>query len=235
MTALITGASGGIGRAIARALGKEGYNLILTGRNKEKLEQTARLAEDAGSSSVLIQICDLSKPDAPSVLMKQIQKKGCLDILINNAGMALSKPFEKTTDEDFSQIMTLNAAVPFALCRDAIPLLRQSKKPFIINIASVVATHGYAQQSAYTASKHALLGFTKSMARELQPEGIRVHAISPGGVATEMVTGVRPDINTEELIQPEEIAEWIVFLLTRQGNSMIDEIPLRRVTKTAWS
>jgi 3-oxoacyl-[acyl-carrier protein] reductase len=103
-----------------------------------------------------------------------------------------------------------------------------------VNIASVVAVKGYVNQGAYTASKHALLGFTKVLARELHREGIRVHVISPGGVATDLIPSMRPDIPPETLIQPEEIAEIVWFLLSHRGNAVIDEVNVRRISNEPW-
>lgn len=130
--------------------------------------------------------------------------------------------------------MIVNARAPFFLCKEALPLLKKSEKPIVINIASVVGFKGYVNQSVYASSKHALTGFTKVFAKEVQPFGIRVHLISPGGVATKMVTRMRPDINPSELIQPEEVAEIVRFLVTRKGNGVIDQFYLRRYSGLAF-
>ena len=112
--------------------------------------------------------------------------------------------------------------------------LRKSTCPTIIQIASVVSHEGYPLQSAYAASKHALVGFTKSLAKEVQPDGIRIHTISPGGVATDMIDAVRPDIDHDALIDPQEIADLVWFLLSHRGNAMVDHIDVRRNLKTPW-
>ena len=128
----------------------------------------------------------------------------------------------------------MNARAPFFLCKEAFPYLKESGKPIVINIASVVGFKGYANQSVYSSSKHALTGFTKVFAKEVQPYGIRVHLISPGGVATEMVKQMRPDIDAGELIQPEEIAEIVRFIVTRKGNGTIDQFYIRRYSGLAF-
>ena len=104
----------------------------------------------------------------------------------------------------------------------------------MINIASVVGIKGYAQQTAYSASKHALRGMSMALAQEVHAQGIRVHVICPGAVATDMVAQVRPDIAAEELIQPEEIADTVLFLLTREGKGVLDEIRMRRSASDPW-
>ena len=160
-----------------------------------------------------------------------IRTFGQIDILINNAGMAANASFEEVRVEDFDKIMAINVRVPFYLTQQAIPFLKKSGSATIINIASVVAHAGYPLQSAYTASKHALLGLTKSIAREYYQDGIRVHAICPGGVYTDMVKVSRPDLTPEGMIMPEEIADIIWFFLSNRGNAVIDEIIVHRVNK----
>jgi 3-oxoacyl-[acyl-carrier protein] reductase len=155
-------------------------------------------------------------------------------VVINNAGVANSMPIKATSLEMWDKIFSVNARAPFFICKEAIPYLKQSSKPVIINIGSVVDFKGYANQSAYASSKHALAGFSKVLAKEVQDDSILVHLISPGGVNTEMVREMRPNIDTEKLIQPEEIAELIEFLLTRKGKGTIDHLYIRRQSGLAF-
>lgn len=232
--ALITGASRGIGRAIALLLGQNGVNLAVNARSEEALTV---LKEDLSSYGIDILLCpgDLQDPLVPSVIIKRvINYFGRLDILINNAGIALAKPLIETTTEEWDALMAVNARAPFLLSKEAIPYLKRSDIATIINISSVVGIKGYVNQGAYTASKHALMGFTKVLAQEVFQDGIRVHIISPGGVATGMVELTRPDIDPSTLISPEEIAEIVLFLLTHRGNAVIDEINVRRSATPPW-
>jgi 3-oxoacyl-[acyl-carrier protein] reductase len=160
---------------------------------------------------------------------------GKLDFLVNNAGTAENITFEETSLEQWDRIMNLNARAPFFLCQAALPLLRKSGTPAIINISSVVGRHGYARQAAYSASKHALLGFTKALAKEVQPEGIRVHALSPGATSTDLIKTMRPDLDPSVLISPEDLAEVAVFILKFRGQGVIDEYNVRRSAGTPWS
>ena len=228
--ALITGAGGGIGRAIALRLAEDGMKLALVGRDAAKLMRTAALT--GRPLDMLVLPADLEKPRAIDDIMRIMTGhfKG-LDVLINNAGAALNKPFEETSEEEFDRLMAINARVPFVLCKRLLPLLRTSDCPTIINIGSVVSHKGYAHQAAYAASKHALLGLTQALAKEVAPEGIRVHLLSPGGVYTDMVKIARPDLEPEGMIQPEEVAELAAFLIEHRGNAVIDEIQLRRAGK----
>ncbi|KUL08592.1 MAG: Short-chain dehydrogenase/reductase SDR [Proteiniphilum sp. 51_7] len=226
--ALITGASGGIGESIAVRLASLGMKLLITGRNREKLEQLKEKIEKHGSEAHLI-TADISAPDTPGRLIEgTIRKFGGLDLLVNNAGLAVSRPIEETDWDDWEQLMAVNARAPFFICQKSISYLRLSSCATIINISSVVGRLGYTHQAAYAASKHALMGFSKVLAREVQPLGIRVHTIAPGGVATEMVKSMRADLDQSELIQPEEIADIVEFLLKHRGNAMIDNIDVRR-------
>ena len=210
--ALITGAGSGIGRAIALRLAEEGMKLALVGRSADKLMRTAALT--GRPLEMLVLPADITTPRGINDIMHIMEGhfKG-LDVLVNNAGMAL------------------NVKAPFQLCQRALPLLRTSECPTIINLGSVVAHNGYAHQAAYAMSKHALLGMTKALAKEVYPEGIRVHMISPGGVYTDMIAIARPDLSPEGMIQPEEVAELAAYLIAHRGNAVIDEIRLHRAEK----
>jgi 3-oxoacyl-[acyl-carrier protein] reductase len=130
--------------------------------------------------------------------------------------------------------MWVNARAPFILCREALGLLRKAPAGYIINITSVVGVKGYPLQSAYTSSKHALRGMTISLSEELRDSNIRVHLLCPGGVDTEMVSNVRPDIKKEDLIGPDEIAELVLYLVTKKGNGVLDELHIRRAAAAPW-
>ena len=222
--ALITGASGGIGSCIARRFAQDGISLALLGRSKEKLAATAASIREYGVETLLLPGDLLDDAYLEDCFAAVKERFGGLDILVNNAGMALSRSFEETTMAEFDRIMALNARVPYLACHLALPLLRCSECASILNIASVVAHKGYPLQSAYAASKHALAGFTKSLASEVYREDIRVHLISPGGVFTDMVRIARPDLTGEDMILPEDIAEIAAFFIEHRTNAVIDEI-----------
>ena len=228
--ALITGASRGIGRAIAIALGGQGATVICAARSVEGLEKTAQAVEKAGGKAIVVPVDMGDEESIKNLVGKVADEFGKLDILVNNAGVVHSGPLEKTPTEHWDHCMNVNARGAFILCREAIPLLRKSDRGCIVNISSVVGVKGYPNQAAYTASKHALRGMSISLANELKDEGIRVHVICPGGVDTGLIGQVRPDIKKEELIAPEEIAELVLYLVTHKGNAIIDELHIRRAT-----
>ena len=231
--ALITGAGGGIGRAIALRLAEDHMKLVLVGRTESKLLETQRLIPDVES---LILTGDLLDPSFPhSCIEAAVSAFGRLDVLINNAGLAQSQPFETITAEEYDRIMNTNVKAPFLLTQAALPHLRISDFATVINIASVTAHKGYPLQSVYSASKHALIGMSKSLANEVYKEGIRVHVISPGGVFTDMVRIARPDLSDEGMILPEDIAEIAAFFLEHRTNAVIDEIQAHRVGKEPFA
>jgi NAD(P)-dependent dehydrogenase (short-subunit alcohol dehydrogenase family) len=232
--AIVTGASRGIGRAISVALAQETAIVVLAARSTQQLQVTAEYVTKVGGTAHIVHV-ELTEEDSIRDLVRETgDKLGRLDILVNNAGVTHSAPLEQTSTEDWQRCILINARAPFILCREALPLLKKSKSAHIINIASVVGIKGYPLQSAYTASKHALRGMTMSLAEELRGSNIRVHLLCPGGVDTDMVDNVRPDISKDELIKPEEIAELVLYLVTHKGNAVVDELRIRRATSAPW-
>jgi len=232
--AIVTGASRGIGRAIALALGREGAALVLAARSRERLAEAAELVRKAGGRAEPV-VTELTDEGSIRHLVKVTKDKfGRLDILVNNAGTTHSARLEDTRTEDLDRCWAVNARAPFLLCREALPLLRKAEVGYIVNISSVVGVKGYPLQSAYTASKHALRGMSIALAEELRGTNVRVHVICPGAVDTGMVQNVRPDIRQEDLIQPDEIAELVLYLVTHRGNAVLDELHLRRAAAAPW-
>ena len=232
--AIVTGASRGIGRAISIALAKEAATVVLAARSIRKLQETAEQVTHVGGKAEIV-VTDLAEEESIKNLVKVTGEKfSRLDILVNNAGITHLAKLEETATEDWERCIRVNARAPFILCREALGLLRKSETGYIVNIASVVGVKGYPLQSAYTASKHALRGMTISLSEELKGSNIRVHLLCPGGVDTELVQKVRPDIKKDDLMQPDEIAELVLYLVTHKGNAVIDELHIRRAASSPW-
>ncbi|MHC4481997.1 MAG: SDR family NAD(P)-dependent oxidoreductase [Planctomycetota bacterium] len=232
--AIVTGAGRGVGRAICVALAKDGASIVLASRATDKLKETADQVTAAGAKAEIV-VADLAEEESIKNLVKVTNGKfGRLDILVNNAGVTHSAKLEETATADWDRLFKVNTRAPFILCRQALPLLKKSEAAYIINIVSIVGVKCYPLQSAYTASKHALRGMTKSLAEELRGTNVRVHSICPGGIDTDMIQQIRPDIKKEDLMQPEEIAELVVYLVTHKGNAVIDELHIRRAASTPW-
>ena len=229
-TAIVTGAGRGIGRAIAITLASRGIKVALVARTEEQLRDVqAEIASSGGEAEVFpTDITDDS--DITALLKGAAERFGGLDILINNAGLVKVVSLAETSAEDWDRTMAVNVHAPFVLCRQAIEYLKQRPSSHIINITSALALKGYPDQGAYTASKHALLGMTKTLAKEVNDMGILVHAIHPGGVDTAM----RFDEDRSVLMNPQPIADAVIFLLTIEGSGTVDEIRVRRKAGTPW-
>ncbi|HVE39536.1 MAG TPA: SDR family oxidoreductase [Planctomycetota bacterium] len=175
--ALITGGGRGIGEAIARRFASEGARVFITSRTAKDLE---RVALETGAN---FDLCDVSQPKEIGALMRKI---GPVDILVNNAGIADSAPFIRTDLETWRRVMDTNVTSAFLCCKAIVPGMLERKYGRIVNIASIAGKRGGPYITAYAASKHALLGFSSSLAMELQGSGIMVNAICPGYVDTHM-------------------------------------------------
>jgi 3-oxoacyl-[acyl-carrier protein] reductase len=233
--AIVTGASRGIGRSIALTLARNGARVSLAAKTGAQLKAVQAEIEAMGGQASSFPT-DVSREAEVIALIRDTGERfGRLDILVNNAAIGVFGPLVETTAEQWDRIFAINARGPFLLCREAIPYLRKQERAFIINISSVVGVKGYVDQGAYSASKHALMGMTKSLAKEVHQDGIRVHAVCPGGVDTQLIAEARPDLDRSVLMQPKEIADIVLFLVTRQGNAVIDEIHVRRSNSTPWA
>lgn len=226
---LVTGASRGIGKAISIAVAQSGAEVILVARDEEKLKQVKEEINHFKGKAVVIK-ADFSKENEVIQLFEQIKKKyQRLDVLINNAGVASFGNTEDFPIEEFDKIMNVNIRSVFLACQKAIKLMKEKNSSYIINISSVVGFKGYNEQCAYGISKHGVMGLTKSLAVELQEQNIRVSAILPGGVYTDIVGDARPDLDISVLIDPKEIAHTILYLLSLwDTNAAVDQIYIRR-------
>jgi 3-oxoacyl-[acyl-carrier protein] reductase len=183
MTALVTGASGGLGSAIAKALAGQGARLAISGSNVEKLE---RFREELGGDHIAIG-CNLSDGAAVDLLVPQaVEALGKLDILINNAGVTRDNLLIRMKDEEFEEVIRINLEAAFRLMRAAAKPMMKARFGRIISIASVVGTTGNPGQANYVASKAGLIGMTKSVAQELAGRGITANAIAPGFMTSAM-------------------------------------------------
>jgi 3-oxoacyl-[acyl-carrier protein] reductase len=233
--AIVTGAGRGIGRAVALALAGQGCRVTLVSRTRRELEAVARAIRVRGGRAEAL-VADVSvEADVRRLVCEAVKRSGRLDIVVNNAAVGRFGPLARMAAADWDLVMAVNARGPFLVCREAIPHLRRQRLSYIVNISSVVGVKGYANQSAYGASKHALLGMSKALAREVHADGIRVHVLCPGGVDTGFIGDARPDLDRSVLMKPEEIADTVLFLVTRRGNAVIDEVHLHRAAASPWA
>lgn len=228
-TALVTGASGGIGSAIARTLHAHGANLVISGTRKERLEE---LASELGER-VSVQPANLSDSnDVNSLIERASQSYDGLDILVCNAGITQDSLAIKMTEDMFDQVINVNLKASFLLNRDAIKLMMKKKWGRVINISSIVASTGNAGQANYTASKGGLESMTRSLAQEVAPRNITVNAIAPGFIDTSMTSSL-PDKVKEQILNkipaksmgsPDDIAYATLFLASNQARYITGHI-----------
>ncbi len=227
-TALVTGASRGIGKAIALALAKRGARVVITGRSVPLLDRVDDEIRAAGGEPIVIP-ADLTDEAAVVGLFVDLkQQTGRLDIMVNNAGVGHFGPLKDFAAADFDRVIATNLRGLFLGCREAMRLMVPQKSGYIINIASVTGFKGYKNQAAYSASKHGVMGLTKSLAVEAQEHNIRVSAILPGGVDTELIGDARPDLDRSTLMHPEDVAQCVLYLLSLSPQAAVDQIYIRR-------
>ncbi len=215
---MVTGASRGIGLAIAKALAREGVRLGLLSRSKP----------DIGGEFVA---CDLAELDQiPAAVRQLVERLGQVDFLINNAGMFLEAPVAEMDPAAWERVLRVNLTAPFLVTREILPQMIARRQGRIVNVASTSSVQGYLHQSAYCASKHGLLGFARSLAMELKPHNIHVYNLCPGGVDTDLIKGtyLGKRLKGQPMIAPGDIAEMAVFLLRQSENIDLSEVIVRR-------
>jgi NAD(P)-dependent dehydrogenase (short-subunit alcohol dehydrogenase family) len=224
--ALVSGAGRGIGRSIALRFAGAGARVAAISRTRAELDAVAAAARPG---TVLAIETDVSRAESVAEAVRTAREQfGEIDILVNNAAVFLHKPFTETTPEDWRRLFEINVLGAAALTREVLPAMLRRNSGRVINICSTASHRGYTAQSAYCATKHALLGLTKVLAEETRGTGVRVHAISPGGVNTAFVQ-VRKDVDFSEYMDPDEVAEVALFLAGTSGIATIDEVRLRRM------
>jgi NAD(P)-dependent dehydrogenase (short-subunit alcohol dehydrogenase family) len=197
--AVVTGASRGLGRAMALELGAAGAKLALVGRDQAKLDETAAEAAKAGAEAAVF-LADVTSETQVRALEQGVrQRYGRVDILINNAGMNIRKPLVEYTLDEWNTVLDTNLTSVFLVCRSFIPMMQGRGYGRILNLTSIMSHVSLPGRSAYSASKAALLGVTRALAQELAADGITVVAISPGPFATEMNQGLinNPELNKQ--------------------------------------
>lgn len=224
-TALVTGGGSGLGLAIARQFTLKGIRTIIAGRDEEKLNKAREIIGD-NCFTAAFDLTNLS--GIPGFVSELIRQYGEIDILVNNAGINQKKEFTEVTDEDFHRIMTTNVSAVFSLSRELVKHMLPRKSGCIIHISSMAAQYGIPKVIAYSASKTAIEGMTRAMAVELSPHGIRVNAIAPGFIYSDM-TAKALDSDPERkakvfgrtplgyMGQPDDIGHAAAFLVSDEA------------------
>jgi 3-oxoacyl-[acyl-carrier protein] reductase len=227
--ALITGASRGIGFAIARRLGRMGARVSICGRDQAKLDQSASTLRGEGIETLAVQT-DVTRGDQISSLVQKTQQEfGPIDILVNNAGIGLFGPFHEFGEADWNTVVDTNLKSVFLASRAVAPEMIRRQTGHIINISSLAGKNTFANGAIYCASKWGLMGLTGSMAEDLRVYGIRVSAICPGSVATEF--SGQGGKNPAKILHPDDVAHAVAALVTQAAGSFISEVHIRPTRK----
>jgi 3-oxoacyl-[acyl-carrier protein] reductase len=227
--ALVTGASRGIGLAIARRLGKMGARVAICGRDRARIEQAALALRGEGIETLAVQ-ADVAVAEQVSSLVYRTQKEmGAVDILVNNAGIGVFGPFQNLEEADWDRVIDTNLKSVFLVSRAVAPEMIRRESGHIINISSLAGKSTFANGSIYCASKWGLMGLTGAMAEDLRAYGIRVSSICPGSVATEFSGQGHKD--PSKSLQPVDVAHAVAALVTQAPGSFISEVHIRPTRK----
>jgi NAD(P)-dependent dehydrogenase (short-subunit alcohol dehydrogenase family) len=230
--ALITGGSGGIGLAIARALGEEGHALTLSARRPEKLEEAASGLREEGFEVLAVPANVAEEEELLAVFAAHRERYGRLDALANNAGLGIGGLMHEIQTKHLDMQLAINLRSLIIGTRESLPLLREAGaehgKALLLNTASIAGKGGQAFLSIYAATKAAVINFTQATARETSGQGIQCTALAPGFVDTAMTDFVKGEIAAEKMIRPSDIGEAVRFLLRISPNCHIPEIVFNR-------
>jgi NAD(P)-dependent dehydrogenase (short-subunit alcohol dehydrogenase family) len=230
--ALVTGASSGIGLAIAHTLGEEGYSLTVSGRRPDKLEEAAAGLRETGFEVNAIAANMAEEDDVLAAFASHRSTYGRLDVLVNNAGVGIGAPMEQIQTKHLDMQLAVNLRALILGTREGLPLLREAGaehgKALIVNTASIAGKGGQAWLSIYAATKAAVINFTQSTHREAGGAGIQCTALAPGFVDTPMTEFAKGQVPGEEMIRPSDLGEAVRFLLRTSPNCHVPEIVFTR-------
>ncbi len=228
ITALVTGATQGIGRATAFALGRAGYRVGVCARTAAKVDALVAELQQEGIDAAG-HPADVGDPvQAAAAVERIVARVGEVGVLVNNAGVLVARPFAELSLEEWDATMATNLRSLFLMTRAVLPPMRRRGAGAIVNVASLAARNGFVGGTAYTASKHAVLGFGRSLMLELRKENIRVITICPGSVATGMLED-QPMLRSDpqRILRPEDVADTILHALALPTRALVSELDLR--------
>ena len=230
--AIVTGASSGIGLAIARMLGEEGHGLTVAARRPDKLEQAAQGLSDEGYEVEHVPANLASEEDIRAVVERHRERFGRLDVLVNNAGVGIGAPVEETQTKRLDMQLNVNLRAIVLFYRECAEMLKaagaEHHGALVVNTASIAGKTGQGWLSIYSATKHGVVGFSNSMNKELGAAGVKSCALCPGFVDTPMTEFVKQEVSPEEMIRPQDIAEVVRGLLRLSPACVVPEVIFQR-------
>ncbi len=238
----MTGASSGLGRATAVALSRAGADVALLARSEEDLRRVSREVEDAGHRALVLPVDLAVEDDVQSAVGRTADSFGRIDVLVNAAGNDVPSPVAELEVKDWDFVLGVNLRAPFILARAVFPHMQQARRGTIINVSSVAGKCGWANASAYCASKFGLTGLTQVLAAEGKPHGIRACILYPGGMATgwgtfspeERGSKVRQTPPPEESLSPEHVAGLIVWIAAAPPEVVLNEAVVSPLLERGW-
>jgi NAD(P)-dependent dehydrogenase (short-subunit alcohol dehydrogenase family) len=226
--AIVTGASSGIGLAIARMLGEEGFAMTLAARRPEKLEDAAKGLADAGFDVNAVPASLAEEAEIQKVVAAHSERYGRLDVLVNNAGVGIGATAGEIQTKFLDMQLAVNVRSIVLFYRECLPMLQQAAgehhNALVVNTSSISGKRAEAWLSVYSATKHAVVGWTEAMNKELGPGGIKSTALCPAFVDTPMTDFVKGHVKAEEMIRPEDISEAVRYLLRVSPHCVIPEM-----------
>jgi NADP-dependent 3-hydroxy acid dehydrogenase YdfG len=231
---VVTGAGRGLGEAIVRELAGAHAKIVLLDVRRDLIDTLAKELEDAGEEALAltVDLCDENAIQAAFDLI--VERFGQIDILINNAGTDKTESIEEMSIEDWDRVMAVNLRAPFITSKLAFPFMRTAGSGHIINITSTAAKRAWANASAYHASKWGLLGFSHALHVEARQHKVKVTAVLAGGMTTPFLLDRFPDIDTNNLQDPKNVAQTIHYILTQPEETVIPEVMVIPMRETSW-
>ena len=226
-TAIVTGGSKGIGRAIAESLVKAGVNVSISARDQIEVDRAAAELNAVGPGRAAGFVCDVRDDTQVKIYVAQtVEQFGGLDILVNNAGVGLFAPVESMSGDEFRAVIETNLCGVFYFCHEAIPLMKKRGGGYIINISSLAGSNPHPRLAAYNASKFGINGFSEALMQEVRHDNIKVSYIMPGSVNTEFGGDVPSDEKNWQL-SPQDIAQVVMDLLNYHERALPSRIEIR--------
>lgn len=236
MTAIITGASSGIGKATAKALSEQGASVVVAARRVEELETLADHIESTGGEALVVPTDITNQGDITQLVMAATDQFGSIDVLVNNAGVMLLEPLDQADDSNLQQMVEVNLLGLMKLTRAVLSVMQRQDGGHIVTLSSVAGRTAFATSTGYSATKFGVTAFTEALRREITDQGIRTTTIEPGAVATELYEHVPNEESKQEMLslvdsitplEGDDIADAITYAVTRPQHVSINELLIR--------
>lgn len=221
---IVTGASSGIGRGIAERLASRGARIVLAARREDRLNEIAHSIEAKGGEALPVRVDVTRQRDVEALVERTLERYGQIDLLVNNAGIALHRSITELSSDDFERVFAVNLFGLVRCTKAVAPPMLERGRGTIINVSSGAGLMGYAGGTAYCASKHAVNGFSKALYQDLREQGIQVYVVCPGAVNTSMMSHDAGDPERQKMLQLDDVVDLVEFLATRNDRVSYEPI-----------